>query len=270
MDYTEVSRELKKLGTAQNRKIYGRHGVREPMHGVSFANLKALRKKIKLDHVLAEKLWSSGNHDARILATMIADPQAVRAIELERWIRDVDNYVVADAFSSMVSRTPFAVSKAEKWLASRKEFIGQVGYNLLCILAMGQNELPNTFFIEQLKRVEARIHGSANRMRHAMNQAVIAIGLRNPALKRRAIAAARRIGPVEVDHGDTSCKTPDAVAYIAKVERRRRAKKTPKKAAGKPTKKAARKTAKKVAKKAARKTTKRAARKTAKKARRKR
>jgi hypothetical protein len=26
-----------------------------------------------------------------------------------------------------------------------------------------------------------------------------------------------RIGPVEVDHGETACKTPDAVTYIAKL-----------------------------------------------------
>lgn len=194
------------------------------MHGVSFAHLKALRKRIKTDHPLAEKLWVSGNHDARILATMIADPEAVRAIELERWVRDLDNYVVADAFSSLVSRAPFAQAKAEKWLASRKEFIGQVGYNLLSYLAMREAELPNSFFIAHLKRVEQCIHGSPNRTRHAMNQALIAIGLRNPALKRRAVAAAKRIGRVQVDHGETSCKTPDPIAYIAKVERRRAAK----------------------------------------------
>ena len=224
MKFREVSRELKKLGTAQNRKVYGRHGVREPMHGVSFANLKALKKRIKIDHEMAESLWASGNHDARVLATMVADSESFRAIELERWVRDVDNYVVADAFSSLVSRTPFAEAKAEKWLRSRKEHIGQVGYNLLSYLAMGPAELPNSYFVEHLKRIEARIHGSANRVRHAMNQALITIGLRNPALKRRALAAAKRIGALEVDHGETSCKTPDPVAYIAKVERRRAAK----------------------------------------------
>lgn len=191
------------------------------MHGVSFANLKALKKKIKTDQRMAERLWNSGNHDARVLATMIADPQGMRAIELERWVRDLDNYVVADAFSSFVSRTPFAQAKAEKWLVSRKEFIGQAGYNLLAYLAMGDNDLPNTYFVDHLKRIEAGIDNCANRTRHAMNQALIAIGLRNPALKRRAVAAARRIGEVEVDHGETSCKTPNAVDYIAKVEARR-------------------------------------------------
>jgi 3-methyladenine DNA glycosylase AlkD len=221
MRYREVVAELKKKGTAQNRKVYGRHGVREPMYGVSFANLKALRKGIKRDHSMARELWASGNHDARVLAAMIADPEAARASELETWVRDLDNYVLADALSTLVAQTPFARSKAERWLASRKEFIAVAGYNLLAYLAMHDAELPNTYFVEHLKRIEAKIHGSANRVRHAMNQALIAIGVRNTALKRRAVAAARRIGKVHVDHGETSCKTPDAIAYIAKIERHR-------------------------------------------------
>ena len=40
---------------------------------------------------------------------------------------------------------------------------------------------------------------------------------KKPALKKEAIAAAGRIGKVEVDHGKTSCKTPDAAAYIKKA-----------------------------------------------------
>jgi hypothetical protein len=40
-------------------------------------------------------------------------------------------------------------------------------------------------------------------------------------LQRQAIAAAKQIGKVEVDHGRTSCKTPDAVAYINKAVQRK-------------------------------------------------
>ena len=50
-----------------------------------------------------------------------------------------------------------------------------------------------------------------------MNNALIAIGGRNAKLKKLALAAAKKIGKVEVDHGDTSCKTPDAAAYINKM-----------------------------------------------------
>jgi hypothetical protein len=50
-----------------------------------------------------------------------------------------------------------------------------------------------------------------------MNSAVISIGCRSAALRDRALAAAKCIGRVEVDHGDTACKTPDAAAYIRKT-----------------------------------------------------
>ena len=50
-----------------------------------------------------------------------------------------------------------------------------------------------------------------------MNNALISIGVRNPALEKKAVAAAKRIGTVEVDHGVTGCKTPAAAAYIKKT-----------------------------------------------------
>ena len=60
------------------------------------------------------------------------------------------------------------------------------------------------------------IHAAPNAEREGMNLAVIAIGCRSPGLRKAAIAAAKRIGKVEVDHGDTACKTPDAAEYIEK------------------------------------------------------
>jgi hypothetical protein len=54
-----------------------------------------------------------------------------------------------------------------------------------------------------------------------MNSALIGIGINKPALRKKAIEAARRIGKVEVDHGETNCKTPDAVPYIEKAAKRK-------------------------------------------------
>ena len=71
MNKTQALQKLKSLGTAQNRKIYARHGAGEAMFGVSYADLGKTKKEIKTDHPLAESLWASGNHDARVLATMV-------------------------------------------------------------------------------------------------------------------------------------------------------------------------------------------------------
>ena len=216
MTKTEMMKRLEALGTAQNRKVYARHGVTGPAFGVSYGNLGKLRKQVKTDQALAEQLWSTGNHDARIFATMIADPAAVKAGTLDAWAKDLDNYVLTDAFSVLAAKTPFAQARAEKWMKARDEWTAAAGWNVCSMLAANA-DLPDAWFADRLEAVEQSIAGAKNRVRHSMNQAVISIGVRNAKLMRQAIAAAKRIGTVEVDHGETGCKTPPAIPYIEKT-----------------------------------------------------
>ena len=62
------------------------------------------------------------------------------------------------------------------------------------------------------------IGSAANRVRHAMNGFVIGVGSYVKPLTKQAKAAARQIGAVMVDVGDTDCKIPVATAYIEKIE----------------------------------------------------
>ncbi len=224
--------DLNRLGTAQNRKVYARHGVGEKMFGVSYANQNALAKKIKTDHELALELWNSENHDARVLATMIADADNVTAGQINEWAKAMDNYVLTDALTSFVAKTRFAQAKADQWAKDRKEFKSAGGWALVTHLARNEaNELPDEYFETRLAEIEKQIHNRPNRTRYAMNLALIGIGIRNAKLRKQAESAAKRIGPVEVDHGETGCKTPDAVSYIANAWQRKKASKPPKKKA---------------------------------------
>lgn len=218
-----VLAELESLGTEQTRKIYRRHGAGENLYGVSYASFGALKKRIKVDHDLALGLWASGNYDARILATMIADPERVDARLMETWAKDLENYALSDALAGLFGKTKHAKAKAEKWLGAKSEWVARTGWLLVAQLAQNDKELPDDYFERHLEAIERDIHSSRNRVRDAMNSAVIAIGARNAALEAKAIAAAKRIGKVEVDHGETGCKTPDAVEYILKMKAHRAA-----------------------------------------------
>ena len=68
-------------------------------------------------------------HDARILATMVADPAALGSRELDAWARDLDNYVVTDAFSTLVLRSGKGRRKFERWKNRKAEFVAMVGPN---------------------------------------------------------------------------------------------------------------------------------------------
>jgi len=214
---TAVLEELRALGTAQTCKTYRRHGVGENVFGVSYGDLNKLHKRIKRDHALAQALWASGNHDARILATLIADPQAADDVLLDTWVRDLDNYVIAGAVAGFAAKTTLVRTKIEAWTAADDEWTGSVGWDLLGSLATHDPALSDAYFLRYLDMIRGEIHARKNRVRHAMNNAVIAIGLRNPALPAAALVAATQIGPVIVDHGATGCKTPAAAAYIQKT-----------------------------------------------------
>lgn len=222
MTLRETFSALAAAGTEQTRKTYARHGVNGDMFGVSYATLGKLKRSIKVDQALAEELWGTGNHDARVLATMIADPARTSMRLLSKWARDLDNSVLAGALSGLASQTASAQACFEQWSRSKDDFTSAAAWSLVASMAVADQVVPDAFFESQLKFIEKQIHTSKNRTRYSMNGALIAIGTRNPNLEKKALEVAQRIGKVEVDHGDTNCQTPDAAAYIRKTNARKR------------------------------------------------
>lgn len=222
MNASEVVEQLRACGKESYRKTYRRHGAGERLFGVSTADLKSLAKKLRKDDALARELWRSGWYEARILATMIADPKQLDAATLDAWSRDADNYPIAHAVADLAARTPFARAKAEEWMAADDEYVETTGWRLLAHLAAKDAALGDDYFAAKVAAIRARIGGAKNRVRHEMNNTLIAIGLRSEALEKQATDVARAIGKVSVDHGDTECVTPDAIAYMAKARARTR------------------------------------------------
>src|SRR6267378_7489168 len=86
---TAVLRELKALADPKVRAKMEYFGVRVPKaHGISAPVLHQFAKQIGKDHRLAQRLWTSGVHEARILATLIGESEKVTAAEMDRWVRD--------------------------------------------------------------------------------------------------------------------------------------------------------------------------------------
>lgn len=225
MELNEAIAALEAAGTEQNRKTYRRHGARDPMYGVSFAVMRPLAKRAKRDQTLALGLWATGNYDARILACMVADPAVATEKDLDDWLAEIDVYTLVDIFVvSMASQVPGVRERADRWSSANRDWTSQAGWDLYAQLALNDETLDDAFFLGLLARIEQGIGHAGNRTRHAMNGALIAIGVRNPELRAPAEEASGRIGIVIVDHGETGCRTPSAVPYIARAWERKTAK----------------------------------------------
>ena len=221
---SEVMARLEAAGTAQNRKVYARHGAAEPMFGVSYAELGKIAKPINTDHDLAQQLWDSGNHDARVLALRVADPAAMDEPLAGHWLGDVDNYILAEGLGGLCAQSPHARKLSDAWRDSPAEWIASTGWFIVTCTA----EDPDVWSVQELRgllrQIEAEIGDRPNRVRHEMNGALIVLALRDGNLRRSVLAAAGRIGPVKVDHGQTGCKTPEVVPYVERTLAHRAAK----------------------------------------------
>lgn len=213
----EVMTALAAAGSEQTRKTYRRHGVTDPLFGVSFATLKQWLKRIGVDHELALALWDTGNYDARNLAYKIVEPARLTADQLDRWAREGATQSCSNYVAAVACEGPHARDCAVRWLASDAVGVRAAGWATVAALATQDTELADDWFVAHLDEIERSIHRVHNDQRYAMNGALIAIGCRNPALRAAASAAAARIGEVEIDLGDTACKTPVAALAIAKA-----------------------------------------------------
>lgn len=226
MDSKEIIQELKKLGTEQCRKIYERHGASPKQLGVKFADLYKIQKKIKIDHALARELWNTKIDEAMILAALVADPEKFTKAQAEKWIKDLNYFMVSMYLAGLVGRSKHADELFDKWSKSKKEHYKACAYSSISTRLRDGEQIPTPRCKKILQTIEKEIHESPNRARYSMNNTVIAIGTYIDDLHKDALAAAQRIGKVEVVHGTKGCKTPDAHSYILKSYARRKSKKS--------------------------------------------
>ncbi len=217
MSLSEVMAILEKLGTEQTRKTWARHGANGPMFGVLFGELFKLMKRIDVDHELARELWATGNVDARNLAMKIADPLAMTPDELDLWAIENPMRMCGLYVATLAAEGPHARNKVSEWLNSSNERLRASGWTLLGRLSDLDESFPEDQLLCGVEVVEKSIHSAPNDVKNDMNRALITIGCRSSAMRKAVLAAAKRIGDVTVDHGDTACKTPDVAQTVEKM-----------------------------------------------------
>jgi 3-methyladenine DNA glycosylase AlkD len=214
---------LKSKGTEQFRKIYSRHGM-DPKRvlGVSTADLKLVAKTIKGRQNLACDLYQTGIMDAMYLAGMVADGAKLTTDQLNDWLDRAEGLQMISEYTIpwLTVENTHARALALQWMKSKKEHAAAAGWctygGLLALKPDTELDLAEVEGL--LNTVVKHIHKAPNRVRQTMNLYAISVGSYVKPLLGKAKAAARQIGVVTVDMGETACKVPDALASIEKAE----------------------------------------------------
>ncbi len=195
MHYHVVIKRLKALSDPKAIAGMARFGINpQNSYGVSIPNLRQMAKEIGKNHELAQQLWASAIHEARILASMVDDPKMVTEEQMEGWVKDFDSWDVCDqCLMNLFEKTPFAYQKAVRWSESEPEFIKRAGFVMMAHLAVSDKKADDKQFERFLSIIKRGADDSRNFVKKAVNWALRQIGKRNMSLNTKAMEAAREI-----------------------------------------------------------------------------
>lgn len=191
----DVLNKLKALSDPRAVEGMARFGINpENAYGVSIPKLRSLAKEIGKDHALAKQLWTSGIHEARILASMIDDPKMVTDGQMEEWVRGFDSWDVCDQCClNLLDKTTLAIQKAVEWSTAEEEFVKRAGFVLMARLAVSDKKAGDEIFVEFFPIIKRECVDERNYVKKAVNWALRQIGKRNRNLNKIAIKTANEI-----------------------------------------------------------------------------
>jgi 3-methyladenine DNA glycosylase AlkD len=187
--------ELKKLADPRVRAKLSYFGVNVPKaHGISAPVLHKFAQHMGRNQALAEELWSTGIHEARILAALIGEPEKITAAQMERWVREFDSWDVVDTVCCyLYAAAKPAWSKIQEWSSRSAEFEKRAAFSLAAYLSYKDKTAEHARFERFLSVIERESHDDRNFVRKAVNWALRNIGKRNLRLNESAIRCAERI-----------------------------------------------------------------------------
>lgn len=186
---------LKRKGTRRTVEGMARYGLpSDRAFGVTVEAMRAEAKRIGKDHELAAALWKSGWYEARMMASLVDDPALVTGRQMDAWAADFADWGITDtACFHLFSRTPLGWEKARMWSQSPREFVKRGGFALMASLVLRDKEAPDSRFAALLPLIEKGARDERNLVKKGVSWALRAIGKKNAALNRRAVALSRRL-----------------------------------------------------------------------------
>jgi 3-methyladenine DNA glycosylase AlkD len=192
---TEVLSRLRSMQNPDAVEALKRQGVTpRAALGLSQAQLKKMADEIGVDRLIAQQLWASGIHDARVLASLVDDPERVTPKQMERWVRDFDSWALCDACCvNLFHKTPFAYAKAVAWSARKEEYVKRAAFSLVAALAANDAKAADSEFLRFIPIVKREAGDDRPFVRKSVAWALKEIGKRSKTLRKLAIDTAREI-----------------------------------------------------------------------------
>lgn len=215
-----VATALAELAALEDPKMRAANEKRGDDHGINLSQLRALAKRIKTNHLLAQELWGTGETPARLLALLICRPCDFTADELDAMLRETRQPKVNDWFVNyVVKKTPIAPELRLRWFDDADPTVAAAAWSLTTVQVTKDAEgldLPHL-----LDLIERDLKKAPSRLQWAMNETLANIGIFHPTYRVRAIEIGERLQVLADYPTAPGCTSPFAPSWINEIVRRR-------------------------------------------------
>ena len=193
MEAEEILQLLRKKASPSNVRGMARFGMSaQGRLGVSVPEMRRIARHAGKDHRLALALWKTGIAEARIVASMVAEPDKVTARQMETWVVGIDSWDICDQVcGNLWDKTPLAWGKLRAWTRREEEFVRRAGFALIAYLAWHDKQAADARFVAVLPLIRRGAVDDRNFVKKGVSWALRNIGKRTPALHREAVRVAQ-------------------------------------------------------------------------------
>lgn len=207
--------KLEALANPVNVAGQQRFGIRgEKMLGISVYDLRKLARGVK-DHALAQQLWDSGVHDARLLATMVDDPLLVTREQMNAWVEDFDSWDICDqATDNLFIYAEGILDLIPQWAEREEEFVRRAAFASVAAIAWNGKHIPDEVVAGFFPLIEQYAEDPRNFVKKAVNWALRNMGKNRASLREAAVRCAKQL--TESKHASARWIGKDALKEYAK------------------------------------------------------
>jgi 3-methyladenine DNA glycosylase AlkD len=194
MDADEALAQLHRVADPARKPGMARVGIDVTNAlGVSVPNIRAVAKRAGTDHPLARALWRTGIHEARILATLVAEPGALTEAQLERWVGDLTSWDLCDSAADLFIASELGRRRIRAWARRPEGYVKRCAFSMIARRAVSAKAAPDREFLGYLPMIRRGATDPRNEVTKGVSWALRQIGKRNRALRTAAIEEAERL-----------------------------------------------------------------------------
>ena len=220
----EILDQLREEATEEQKERVTDRGVEEEnVLGAPKGVMRDLAKSLGRDQSLADELWKTKVHEARLLAVWVAEPEKQTLKSVKAWAKQVETWDLADQMARyLTSETEIRLEVIEEFTKSDDLYTKRIGFGTIACLMMNHPDQRSDVVENWLDVISQGAEDDRDHVSKAVLSALIEIGKVDEYWQDAAIVTACELqaeGPTAASLGYEAEKT---LSELVSVGDRRR------------------------------------------------